>query len=348
MRDGRGVRTELNSYVRSTEEKMTNANVLRHSLAAAAMIVCTTGVALAQTAYPVKPLRLIAPFPPGGTTDVLSRLVAQKLSDTLGRQVVVENRPGAGGNIGHEAAAKAAPDGYTIVMSSNAALVTNPHLYKRLGFDPINDFAPISIVAKAGQVLVIHPSVPAKNVKELIALAKANPGKLNFGSGGRGTPAHVAGEIFKSVTRIDIVHVPYKGGILAVMDTVAGQIDMSFADMAPAVPQIKAAKLRALAVTSDERSPVLPDVPTMVQAGIEGSSPQTWWALLAPKGTPPAVIMRLNGDVAQIMKVADVQERYTTLGITPAHSTPEQIIENIKRESPAMGKVLKAAGVEPE
>ena len=324
-------------------------NALRASRWLAAIVLgSTSSLVSAQTAYPAKNVRLIAPFPPGGTTDVLSRLVAQKLSDTLGRQVIVENRPGAGGNIGHEFAAKTPADGYNLVMSSNAALVTNPFLYKRLGFDPVNDFAPISVVAKAGQVLAVHPSVPAKSVKELIALAKTNPGKLNFGSGGRGTPAHVAGEIFKSVTGINIVHVPYKGGILAVMDTVAGQIDMTFADMAPAVPQIKAAKLRALAVTTDERSQALPDVPTMVQAGIKGSSPQTWWALLAPKGTPAAIVTRLNGDVAQILKLPDVQERYATLGILPAHSTPDQVLDFVRRESPAMGKVLKAAGVEPE
>jgi tripartite-type tricarboxylate transporter receptor subunit TctC len=299
-------------------------------------------------AYPTKPIRLIAPFPPGGTTDVLSRIIAQKLSDSLGRTVVVENRPGAGGNLGHEVAAKTPPDGYNLVMSSNAALVANPHLYKRLGFDPLNDFAPISLVAKAGQVLAVHPSVPVRTVKELIALAKASPGRLNFGSGGRGTPAHVGGEIFKSVNGINIIHVPYKGGILAVMDVVAGQIDMVFADMAPAVPQIKAGKLKALAVTSDERSPVLPDVPTMVQAGIHGSSPQTWWALLAPKGTPGAIIARINSDVAQMMKLPDVQEKYGALGITTAHSTPEQITELIRTESPQMGKVLKAAGVQPE
>jgi tripartite-type tricarboxylate transporter receptor subunit TctC len=326
---------------------MRNAVIVSRWLAAI-LLSSASSIVAAQTGYPTKNVRLIAPFPPGGTTDVLSRLVAQKLSDTLGRQVIVENRPGAGGNIGHEFAAKTPPDGYNLVMSSNAALVTNPFLYKRLGFDPLNDFSPISVVARAGQVLAVHPSVPAKNVKELIALAKANPGKLNFGSGGRGTPAHVAGEIFKSVTGINIVHVPYKGGVLAVMDTVAGQVEMTFADMAPAVPQIKAGKLRALAVTTDERSLALPDVPTMVQAGIKGSSPQTWWALLAPKGTPAAIITRLNADIAQMMKLPDVQERYATLGILPAHSTPEQVVEFVKRESPAMGKVVKAAGVEPE
>jgi len=327
---------------------MTNRYSIRKRLLVLALLGTAATTAFAQSGYPVKPIRLIAPFPPGGTTDVLSRIVAQKLGDAVGRQVVVDNRPGAGGNIGHEVAAKTAGDGYTIVMSSNAALVANPHLYKRLGFDPLNDFAPIAVVAKAGQVLGVHPTVPVRNVKDLIALAKANPGKLNFGSGGRGTPAHVAGEIFKSVTQINIIHVPYKGGILAVMDVVAGQIDMVFADMAPAVPQIKAGRLKALAVTSDERSAALPNVPTMVQAGIKGSSPQTWWALLAPKGTPAAIVTRLNSDLAQILKQPDVQERYAALGVITAHSTPEQVTEMIKTESPAMGKVLKAAGVEPE
>jgi tripartite-type tricarboxylate transporter receptor subunit TctC len=327
---------------------MTITHEVRRWLLAFIIFCAPLTAALAQSGYPVKPIRLIAPFPPGGTTDVLSRIVAQKLGDALGRQVVIENRPGAGGNIGHELAAKTPGDGYTLVMSSNAALVANPHLYKRLGFDPLNDFTPISIVARAGQVLCVHPTVPVRNVRDLVALAKANPGKLNFGSGGRGTPAHVAGEIFKSVTRINIVHVPYKGGILAVLDVVAGQIDMVFADMAPAVPQIKAGKLRALAVTSDDRSAALPDVPTMVQAGIQGSSPQTWWALLAPKGTPAAIVTRINSDLAQILKQPDVQERYATLGIIAAHSTPEKVTELVKSESPAMGKVLKAAGVEPE
>jgi tripartite-type tricarboxylate transporter receptor subunit TctC len=328
------------------ENRMTKRYAASRCALAASLLFATA--VFAQAPYPSKPVRMIAPFPPGGTTDVLSRIVAQKLGDALGRQVVVENRPGAGGNLGHEVAAKATPDGYTLVMSSNAALVANPHLYKRLGFDPINDFAPISLVAKAGQVLAVHPSVPVRSVKDLVALAKARPGRLNFGSGGRGTPSHVAGEIFKSVTRIDIVHVPYKGGILAVMDVVAGQIDMVFADMAPAVPQIKDGKLRALAVMSDARSTVLPNVPTMVEAGIKGSSPQTWWAVLAPKGVPAAIVARINGDIAQIVKQPDVQEKYTALGLTAAHSTPEQVTELIKAEGPPMGRVLKAAGVEPE
>jgi tripartite-type tricarboxylate transporter receptor subunit TctC len=314
----------------------------------AASLVFSAPIAFAQGAYPTKPVRFIAPFPPGGTTDVLSRILAQKLSDSLGRQFVVENRPGAGGNIGHEIAAKTAPDGYTVLMSSNAALVTNPHIYKRLGFDPLNDFAPISVVAKAGPVLVVHPSVPARSVKELIALAKARPGQLNFGSGGRGTPAHVTGEIFKAATGIDIVHVAYKGGILAVTDLVAGQIEMVFSDMVPAVPQIKAGKLRPLAVTSDQRSPALPQVPTIAEAGVKESIPETWWAVIAPKGTPGAVIKRLNGALAQIMKQPDVQERYASLGVFTVHTTPERVTELIKIETPRIGKVLRAAGVQPE
>ena len=327
---------------------MQNANRALGLWAAAFGLVLGVSCAFAQDAYPTKPIRFIAPFPAGGTTDVLSRILAQKLTDSLGRQVVVDNRAGAGGNIGHEIAAKTAPDGYTLLMSSNAALVTNPHLYKRLGFDPLNDFSPICVVAKAGPVLVVHPTVPARSVKELITLAEAKPGQLNFGSGGRGTPAHVAGEIFKAATGINIIHVPYKGGILAVTDLVGGQIDMVFSDMVPAVPQIKGGKLRALAVTSEQRSPALPDVPTMVEAGMKEPIPETWWAMLAPKGTPAAIINRLNADLAQIMKLSDVQEKYAGLGVFTVHTTPERVLELVRIETPKMGKVLKAAGVEPD
>ena len=316
--------------------------------AAVSGLVLGVSFAFAQEAYPTKPIRFIAPFPAGGTTDVLSRILAQKLTDSLGRQMVVDNRAGASGNIGHELAAKTAPDGYTLLMSSNVALVTNPHLYKRLGFDPLNDFAPISVVGKAGNVLVVHPSVPAHSVQELIALARARPGQLSFGSGGRGTGAHVAGEILKTATGINIVHVPYKGGILAVMDLVGGQIAMVFSDMVPAVPQIKGGKLRALAVTSEQRSPTLPDLPTMVEAGVKEPIPDTWWAMLAPRGTPAAIISRLNADLAQIMKLPDVQEKYAGLGVFTVHTTPERVMELVRIETPKMGKILKAAGVEPD
>ena len=315
------------------------------SAIAASVAICTG--ALAQP-YPSKPVRLIAPFPPGGTTDVLARLLAQKLSDSLGRQVVVENRPGAAGNIGIEFAARSAPDGYTVVLCASSALTTNPHLYKRQGFDPLTDFAPVTLVAKGGQVLVVHPSVPAKNFKELLALARDRPGRLTFGSGGNGTPAHVSGEIFKSAMSVKIIHVPYKGTIQSVIDLVAGQIDMVFSDMVPAVPQIKSGKLRALAVTSGQRSRALPEVPTTIESGVPITVPETWWAILAPKGTPAPIINRLNADLAQILTLPDVQEHYTSLGIFTTHTTPERVLDQVRLELPLFGKVLKAAGVEQE
>jgi len=321
----------------------------RAFLAAACILLSCLAVPGAHAqAYPSKALRFIAPFPPGGTSDVLCRLIAKNLTDTLGQPVAVENRPGAGANIGHEIAAKSAPDGYTIILSNSSTMTTNPHLYKRMGFDPIADFTPVSMVASAGQVLVVHPGVPVKNVAELIALAKAKPGKLNFGSGGIGITSHISGEIFKSKTGVNIVHVPYKGTIQAVTDLVAGQVDMVFADMVPAIPQIKAGKLRPLAVTSQERSAVLPDVPTMAESGLPNFDASVWWAVLAPRGTPPEIISRLNTDLAKVMKLPEVQERFASLGIATAHSTPQAVTETIRRETPQMAAILKAAGVEPE
>ncbi|HUP94525.1 MAG TPA: tripartite tricarboxylate transporter substrate binding protein [Burkholderiales bacterium] len=299
-------------------------------------------------AYPVKPIRFIAPFPPGGTTDLLARMVAQKLSDGLGRQVVVENRGGASGTIGHELAAKAPADGYTLVLTSMGGLVTNRFLYKRLPFDPDNDFAPISMLATAGQVLVVHSTVPARNVKELVALAKARPGQLNVGSGGLGTTQHIVGEVFQQATGTKFVHVPYKGGGLAVTDLVGGQIDLAFADMAPAVPHVKSGRLRALAVSSEQRAPVLPDVPTMGESGIKQWFPQTWWAIAAPKGTPSAIISRINAEVAQAMKTGEVQEKLANVGLFALHSPPERVTELVKTGMERMARVVKAAGIQPE
>jgi len=324
---------------------MTSTRPLLLSLVA---VLLLPAAAPAQDAWPSRPLRMVAPFPPGGTTDVLGRIIAQRLSDALGRQVLVENRPGAGGNLGNEFAARLPPDGYNILLSSSAQLVTNVHLYKRLGFDPLNDFSPVSQVASSGQVLVVHPSIPVKTVQQLVAIARAKPGSLNFGSGGRGTPAHVAGEVFQVATGTKLVHVPYKGGGLAVVDLVAGQIDMVLSDMAPAVPQVKAGKLRALAVTSERRSPALPDVPTLAETGIKGSIPDVWWVLMTPRGTAQAVVARLNAEVGTMMKSPELQERFAQLGITPLHSTPERVTELIRLETPAIGKALKAAGIEPE
>jgi len=320
---------------------------LRLAFLAALAALCACA-AHAQSPYPNRPIKFIAPFPPGGSSDVLCRLLGAKLAESLGQPVAVENRPGAGANIGHEYAAKQPPDGYTILISSSSTLATNPHLYKHLGFDPIADFSPISMVASAGQVLVLHPSVPAKTVSELIALAKAQPNKLNFGSGGKGIQSHISGEMFKSATGVDIVHIPYKGTVQAVGDLVAGQVQMVFADMVPAMPHIKAGRLRPLAVTTEERSPALPDVPTMIESGVPGYRAGVWWAVMAPKGTPGAIIGRLNSELGRIVQLPDVLAKYASLGVSTEHSTPQYVTEKIKTDTQQFAKVLKAAGVEPE
>jgi tripartite-type tricarboxylate transporter receptor subunit TctC len=320
----------------------------------AAVLLCCLGAALApstgsgQGAYPSRPIRFIAPFPPGGSSDVLCRLLGQKLAERLGQPVAVENRPGAAANIGHEYAAKQPADGYTLLLSSSSTLATNPHLYKRLGFDPIADFAPVSLVASAGQVLVVHPSVPAKTVAELVALARAKPGQLNFGSGGKGIQSHISGEMFKAATGVDIVHVPYKGTVQAVSDLVAGQVQMVFADMVPAMPHIRAGRLRPLAVTTAARSAVLPEVPTMIEAGIPGYRAGVWWAVMAPRGTPSAIVGRLNAELGRIVELPEVREKYAGLGVETEHSTPQQVIDKIRTETVEVARILKTAGVEPE
>ena len=309
----------------------------------------TTSISVhSQAAYPNRPIKMISPFPPGGASDALARLVASKLGEGLGQTVTVDNRAGASGNIGHEAAAKSQPDGYTLVLSNSSSVVTNPHLFKKLPFDPLNDFAPISMVASAGQVLVVHPSVPATTIAELTAFAKANPNKLNFGSGGKGIQSHISGEMYKSAVGVDIVHIPYKGTVQAVTDLLAGQIQMVFSDMAPALPHIKSGKLRAIAVTSSQRSASLPEVPTISESGLPGFSSGVWWSVLGPKGTPVEIVNRINSEIGKMMQSADVREAYAKLGITPQHSTPSKVLENIRGESPVMAKILKAAGVEAE
>ena len=302
----------------------------------------------AQEVYPAKPVRFIVPYPPGGSSDVLARVIAQKLTEALGRQVIVENRPGATGNIGHELVAKAPADGYTLLLTTKSQLVNNPYLFKRLPFDPLTDFSLLSLIASAGHVLVVHPAVPARNVKELIALAKAQPGKLSYGSSGVGSTVGIVAEVFKSITKTDILHVPYKGTVLAVSDVVGGQIEMVFSDMVPAVPQIRGARLRALAVTTTERSPALPDVPTMIESGIKEPLPTQWWGVAGPKGISAPIVTRLNSEIGRIVALPDVRQRYNDLGIMPMHSTPERMLEVIRTEIPQMAKMLAAIGLKPE
>jgi len=306
----------------------------------------------AQTAvaqeYPAKPVRFIAPYPPGGSSDVLARVIAQKLTDALGRQVVVENRPGATGNIGHELAARSTPDGYTLLLTTKSQMVNNPYLFKKLPFDPLNDFSLVTLIANAGHVLVVHPAVPVRTVSELIALARRQPGKLSYGSSGVGSTVGIVAEVFKSITRTDILHVQYKGTVLAGADVAGGQIEMVFSDMVPAVPQIRGGRLRALAVTTTERSPALPNVPTMIESGIRDPLPTQWWGVAGPKGIPPAIMTRLNTEIGRIVSAPDVKQRYNDLGILPMHSTPERMHEVIRTEIPQTAKILAAIGLKPE
>ena len=319
---------------------------IRCAIAVLATIAATT--VFAQGTYPSKPIRFVAPFPPGGSSDVLGRLLGQKLSESLGQPVTIENRGGAGGNIGSEYASKLPPDGYSWLLGSSPALATNVHLYKRMGFDPHNDFTPVSMIGVSGSVLVVHPSVPVNTVAELIALAKSQPGKLNYGSGGIGTPAHVITESFKTQVGVDMVHVPYKGTGVAVTDLVAGQLNVIFSDMVPTIPQIKAGKLRPLAVTLAQRIGALPDVPTLAEVGVGLKVGETWWALMLPKGAPAPIVDRLNAEMGRVLKMPDVIERMASLGVAPLHSAPQAVTDRINRDSPEFGKVLKAAGVQPE
>jgi tripartite-type tricarboxylate transporter receptor subunit TctC len=310
--------------------------------------ITAVSIAYAQPTYPNRPIKFIAPFPPGGTSDVLGRIMAQKLSDALGQSVIVENRPGASGNIGHDIAAKAPPDGYTLLLSNSSTVVNNPHLFKQMSFDWYKDFSPISMVAIAGLVLVVHPSVPVKSVSELTALAKSKPGQLNFGSGGKGIQSHISGEMYKTAANVDIVHIPYKGTGVAVADLVAGQIHMVFSDMAPAVPFIKANKLRALAVTSPQRSTTLPDLPTMIELGFPNFEAANWWSIVTPKGVPNSIIERINQELGKIMTSQEIKDSFEKLGVTPLYSEPNKVFELSRKESPIIGEILRKAGVEKE
>ncbi|HTP96927.1 MAG TPA: tripartite tricarboxylate transporter substrate binding protein [Burkholderiales bacterium] len=316
--------------------------------AAAAALVCAlaSAAASAQT-YPQKPVRMILPFPPGGPTDLIGRSVAQKLSEQMGQQVVTDNRPGAGGNIGLELAARSAPDGYTLVLSSPVVSIS-PALYTRLNYDPFTDLAPIGLVALIQNVVLVHPAVPVATLKELIQLARRNPGKLNFGSGGVGTTTHLAPELLMSMTRINMVHVPYKGTGQALLALVAGQIDMLTIAAPVAAPQVKAGKVRALAVLSAQRQAVLPGVPTAKEAGIDNYEVPVWYGLLAAAATPREIVGRVNQELNKALASADLKERLEAAGVEPMPSTPERFAAFIRSEAVRFAKVIKDAGIKGE
>jgi tripartite-type tricarboxylate transporter receptor subunit TctC len=298
--------------------------------------------------YPARPVRIIVPFPAGGAGDFVARIVAQKLSERIGQQFVVDNRSGAAGNIGVEAAAKSPNDGYTLLLATIGSHAVAMSYYKKINYDIRTDFAPISMISTATLVLVVHPALPVKNVKDLIALAKARPGELNFASSGVGGLIHLTGEMFKQRAKIDIVHVPYKGTSLLLPDLLSGQIAMAI-DTPPAhVPFIKAGRLRALAVTAAKRASFLPDLPTMAESGLPGFESVASYALLAPAGTSKDIVAYLNREINAVLQLADVQEKLSVAGIDPAGSTPEALDAFTKAEVIKWAQVIKAAGITPE
>jgi tripartite-type tricarboxylate transporter receptor subunit TctC len=297
--------------------------------------------------WPARPVRLILPFPPGGGTDILGRLIAERLSASLGQPVVTENRGGAGGNVGAEAAARSAPDGYTIVLVA-PSLAISPTLYSKINYDPVKDFAPVSLVATVPNVMITQPSLPAQSLQEFIAYARARPGALNFGSGGAGTSNHLAGELFNIVTGAKLVHVPYKGVNLAMQDVLAGNVHLVFIGIPAAAPHIKAGKLRALALVAPQRSGALPDVPTVAEAGLGDFEVTTWYGVLAPAGTPKNVISRLNAELVKIMHSPDLKEKLAATGTEPFTSTPEEFAAYIKREIAKWGDVIRKSGAKAD
>ena len=299
--------------------------------------------ALAQ-AYPTKPVTIIVPFAAGGTTDILARIIGQALTAELGQSVVVDNRAGAGGNIGGQAAAKATPDGHTLFMGTVGTHAINASLYKKMPFDPVKDFAPLTRVANVPNLLVANPAQPYKSVKDLIAYAKANPGKVNFGSSGNGSSIHLSGELFKSLAKVDMQHVPYKGSAPAVTDLLGNQIGIMFDNMPSAIQHVRSGKLAPLAVTTAKRSPELPNVPTIAEAGVPGYEATSWFGMFAPAGTPAPVLAKLNAAIVKVLAQPDVKKKINEQGAEVYSETPEQFAAFIQAESVKWGKVVKESG----
>jgi len=298
-------------------------------------------------AYPARPIRLVVPFPPGGPTDVLARIVAAKLPEVIGQQVVLDNKPGASGMIGAEQVAKSAPDGYTLL--SNASIqVINPSLYPKSPFDAIADFVPVTQLASVPLILVVNNDLPVHSVKELVAYLKANPGKLNFGSSGNAAAPHLAGESFKIMTGAVMQHVPYKGSAPALTDLIGGQVQLMFDSMPSAMPHVKAGKIRPLAVTTARRVAAVPDLPTIAEAGVPGYDISTWYGVWAPKGTPRDIVLRLQQDIARVLQMPDTRERYAGLGAEPVGNTPDEFAAYCRSELAKWAKVVKESGAKAD
>ncbi len=309
----------------------------------AGLALSAFAAATSAQGYPNKTIRMVVPFAAGGPTDVVARTVGQKLSESWGQPVVVDNRGGVGGNIGSDIVAKAAPDGYTLAMVIVGHAI-NASLYSKLPYDPVKDFAPVTLTAAATIVLVAHPSVQAKSVKELIALGKSRPGKINWASPGSGTPHHLAGELFRALTGIDMVHIPYKGAAPAIVDLLGGQVSLAFVSLPAALPHIKAGKLTALGISAPQRSAVAPEVPTIAESALAGYELENWYGVLAPAGTPRQIVNKLNGEIVKILQTQEVKERLNSQGFEIRTSTPEQFAAYIKSEIVKWAKIVKDSG----
>jgi tripartite-type tricarboxylate transporter receptor subunit TctC len=310
---------------------------------ASILLAAFATVALAQS-WPAKPVKWIVPFAAGGTTDILARVIGEKLSAALGQPVVVENRPGAGGGVGADQVAKAAPDGYTIMGGTISTHAINASLYKNLPYDPVRDFAPITLIVRVPNMLVVNPDVPAKDVRELIALLKANPGKYTFASSGNGTSQHLSGELFKSMTGVEMQHIPYKGSPPALQDVVSGQVTMTFDNITTAWPLVKGGKLRALAVTTAKRSPIAPDVPTLAEAGLAGYEIGSWQGVFAPAGVPAEIVKRLNVEIVRIINSPEIRQKLIDMGAEPAPNSPEEFAAMVKTEVAKWSDVVRKSG----
>ena len=315
----------------------------------AGMLLTLSATAAQAQAYPARPIRFVVPYAPGGPLDLIARAIGQKLTEATGQAVVVDNKPGAGGNIGADIVAKAAPDGYTIVMGAVATHAINPTLYPKIPYDPVKDFTPVAMVAVVPNVLVVNPALPVKSVKELIDFAKARPSYLNFASGSTGSTGHLAGELFNALAGVQMVHIPYKGGAPAMADLLAGQVQLMFDNLANALPQVKAGKLRALAVTTAQRSAFAPDLPTLAEAGVPGFDLTTWFGIFLPGNAPRDIVLRLNTEINKALNAPDMKDRLEKMGAEPpANNTPERFAAFIKVEFDKYARVIKASGAKVE
>ena len=310
----------------------------------ALVIACAPHAAALAQAYPAKPVKIVVPFAAGGAVDILTRVLAEKLSPALGQQIIVEPMVGAGGNIGSAAVAKAPADGYTLLMATTGTHTINPGLYRNMPFDAVRDFAPITLIASVPNILVVHPDVPAKSVKELVALAKSQPGKLNFASFGHGTSNHLSGELFKSVAGVEAVHVPYKSAPQAVLEIVGGQVSFAFVNAPLALPQVRAGKLRALAVTGARRSPAVPDLPTMAEAGLPEFVVESWYGLMAPAGTPEQVIRRVRDETLKVLATRELADAFAKQGADVVTSTPAEFARMVASEKERWAEVIRRSG----